>query len=269
MRDHLKHIRALPEPILTDLDRLLVNRYGNHPDAFMITRDILCAIHPQQTYQFQLTADNGPYLISSDRNPEPASMAIGRPKHALLHGKWVDAASQLPSEANILGGMGYLYSEGFADTPIPVIPATGPDLAFYHAQLITNGASLSFATEMFLPVTEMSVGKQYVEHYLAQATLGGGDYIEYHDQPHFWAPQNIQANGHILLGRQIGDAYYFTGFRIPFGSAVYLSPYTLHSDAYLLGEYLVVYGLSKHFSTVLFQDQKNKACRIEFSTALL
>lgn len=267
MRDNLKHIRHLPNQMLTSLDRLIVNRHGRHQDAFMITRDIISVIKPNQPYQFLFDDNNLPTLTAVDATPPRSreSDTIGRPKHAVLRGNWVDAVQASATDANILGGVGQLILEGTGTVTVPIVPANEADLAFYRAQLISPASIVNFATHENLPLTEVSIGKDYVEHYLAETELGGGEYIEYHDQPHFWAPQNEQSGGHILLGRQAGADYYFTGFHIPFGSGVYLSPYTLHSDAYLLGDYLVVYALSGHYSTVLLRDNKKSVQRLDFS----
>ncbi len=266
MRDNLAHIRRLPNWMLASLHRLIVSRQGNHQDAFMITRDIVKALQPSIPYQLEFTENNAPTLIPCSM-PQPrstAAIARKRPKHAVLRGTWLDAVHGAQTDANILGGMGMLVLDLDEEISIPVLPANAEDLAFYHAQLLTVGSVLSFETEGILPLTEVSVGKYYVEHYLAKTELGGGEYIEYHDQPHFWAPQQPQSGGHILLGRQLGADYYFTGFHIPFGCAVYLSPYTLHSDAYLVGDYLVVYALSDHFSTVLLHDKQKIVQRLQF-----
>ena len=123
---------------------------------------------------------------------------------------------------------------------------------------------MQFDTKHNLPIVDISIGEQYVDHFLAQEKYGGGEYIEYHDQPHLWAPKSPDCAGHILLGRQDQDKLYLTGFRISFGHAVYLNPLTLHSDAYLIGEYLVVYTLTSHFSTVLFKHTNGAIKRLQF-----
>lgn len=264
MQDNLKHIRQLPNGMLASLSRLIVNRTGNHKESFMITRDIIDGIKPKQTYQF---IDHPvPKLIATTvKEPVPNYVAdIRLPKHAVFRGDWYDTATSIGTDANILGGVGTLMIQGEEIISVPVVPANHADLAFYHARLLTAGSVITFETQEILPLTEVSVGQHYVEHYLAHTDLGGGEYIEYHDQPHFWAPQNAQAGGHILLGRQEGAYFYFTAFYIPLGSAVYVSPYTLHSDAYLIGDYLVVYALSEHFSTVLLRDKHKNVQRLQF-----
>lgn len=271
MRDNLKHIRHLPNQMIESLDRLIVNRHGRHQEAFMITRDIITVIKPSQSYQLQFDDNNLPILTAVEAMPPVYREAdtIGRPKHAVLRGNWVDAVQVSVTDANILGGVGLLILEGTETVTVPIVPANDADLSFYRARLITPASIVNFETHEHLPLTEVSVGKDYVEHYIAETELGGGEYVEYHDQPHFWAPQNEQSGGHILLGRQAGADYYFTGFHIPFGSGVYLSPYTLHSDAYLLGDYLVVYALSGHYSTVLLRDNQKGVQRLAFSPDIL
>ncbi len=265
MRDNLEHIRQLPTAILASLHRLIVNRVGQHADAFMVTRDIITVLSAQQTYQLQYSPHDMPTLqpVIPQQISTGNDARLRLPKHAIVRGEWITATTGDHTEANILGGLGMLQLQD-VPMPIPIVHANHADLAFYDAQLLTPGSTIRFETRQNLPLTEVSIGKHYVAHYLSQAALGGGEYIEYHDQPHFWAPQNAQAGGHILLGRQIGQNFYFTGFHIPFGCAVYLSPFALHSDAYLVGDYLVVYALCEEFSTVLFKNQHQEIQRLCF-----
>lgn len=265
MRDNLEHIRRLPNAMLASLHRLIVNRVGQHTDAFMITRDIIKVLSAQQTYQLQYLPQGMPTLqpVIQQQMLTREDDRLRLPKHAVVQGAWITATTDVHTEANILGGLGMLQLQD-VPMPIPVVLANHADLAFYDARLLTSGSAIRFETRQNIPLTEVSIGKHYVDHYLSQAALGGGEYIEYHDQPHFWAPQNAQAGGHILLGRQIGQNFYFTGFHIPFGCAVYLSPFALHSDAYLVGDYLVVYALCEKFSTVLFKNQHQDIQRLRF-----
>ena len=252
--------------MLASLNRLIVNRKGKHKESFMVTRDIIAVIKPKQTYQF-VDHPMPNLMVTTANEPIPNYVAqIRLPKHAVFRGQWYDAVISEASGANILGGMGSLVNQGTEAIQVPIVTANHADLAFYHARWLTAGSVVTFETQETLPLTEVSAGQHYVEHYLARTELGGGggEYIEYHDQPHFGAPQNAQSGGHILLGRQEGAYFYLTAFYLPFGSAIYLSPYTLHSDAYLVGDYRAVYALSGHFSTALLRDQQSRIQRLAF-----
>ncbi len=272
MNDNLLNIRNLPKHILAQLQQLIVNRVGSSPDAVMLTRDIVGVVSPSQSYQLvnqSTTRGNSIALkpVPSSARDFPMSKGgspINKPKHAALKGSWVSDESVFNPDANILGGMGALVLSHNEVVNIPVIEATAESLAYYNAYLLPIGSTVKFETRVDLPVTEVVVGTHYVNHYLSQDCYGGGEYIEYHDQPHLWAPQNQKCSGHILLGHHHNDTFYLTAFKIPFGHAVYLSPYTLHSDAYLVGDYLVVYTVTDKYSTVLFKDKHMLPKRLSF-----
>lgn len=263
MIDPLKNIRNLSPSVLGNLGKLLVNRIGETGESSMLTRDILGVCFPKQTYRFSRALSLKPSkALVSDQNLVPK-----KPIHARIRGTWIPQEFQAQSPANILGGMGSLILHHHQAVHIPVIQPTAASLAFYHARLLSMGDLLRFETDQDLPLTQMSIGSDYVNFYLAKAQRGGGEYLETHDQPHFWAPQNKKCRGHILLGKQDGEQFYFTGFRIPLNQAIYLSPHALHSDAYLIGDYLVVYTVTDCYSTVIFKDEAHALKRLEFIEA--
>ena len=124
--------------------------------------------------------------------------------------------------------------------------------------LAAVGDPVVFESNQNLPVTIMNIGPAYVSDYLHVEGRGGGAFIEYHDRPHLHMPLERSAEGHILLGRVDGDEYLFSGFKIPFGFAIYTFPFTLHADPYLVGRYLVVYSMTTNYSTVVFQTPDSK-----------
>lgn len=258
MNNTLMNMIQLPQTILSALKKLVVNRIGATPDAFMVTKDIVGHFSPNTRYQvIQNEAIN-------ESNIKIVPLTHPKPPHALVRGLWETQESSSPDGANILGGMGALHLNKEELQTIPIIGATTETLAFYQARLIRPGDELQFETNQELPLFEMDIGKDYVEGYLAQVDHGGGEYIEFHDQPHLWIPKTKQSTGHILLGREEEGHFIFTGFTIPYGYGVYLSPNTLHSDAYLQGKYLVVYSITENYSTVLFKDQRNRPLSLQF-----
>lgn len=253
MSDKLMNIRQLPTSLLKQLDKLIVNRCGNRPDAYMITKDILGFIVPELTYKLAWQKNELMLQVSSDVFTPP-EVKPSKPPYACFSGDWIHQENLHTKDANILGGLGTFQVD--SQEEIPVIDATAETLAFYHADFLSVGSLIKFETEMTLPLTDVAIGKDYVKHYLTQADHGGGEYIEYHDQPHLWMPNTPHCSGHILLGKKINDLYYFTGFRIPYGHAVYMAPHTLHSDAYLVGNYKVVYSVTENYSTVRFNHEQ-------------
>lgn len=262
MHDNLKNIRNLSPSILSNLGKLIVNRIGETSEACMLTRDIVGFVSPKQTYRF----DANITLNRCESLPQNLDQknVYTQPVHAVLTGIWDSQEFSFNVNANILGGMGMLVLHDDQSVKIPVITATAEDLAFYNARLLSIGDTVVFETKQDLPLTETSIGHDYVNLYLSQAERGGGEYIEHHEEPHLWAPKSSNCGGHILLGKHAQGKFYFTGFRIPFKHAVYLSPHTLHSDAYLVGDYLVVYTVTDAYSTVLFRDEAKQPKRLEF-----
>jgi len=243
---------------LSILNQLIVNRIGNKPEASMLTRDIIGHFSPNVRYQ----------VISNKTSPDEAislvECHVKKPIHTSFRGIWEKDETTKHTSANILGGMGTLYLNNSDLTTIPVITATAESLAFYHAKLIHPGEELQFETRKNLPLTDTFIGEDYISGYLTHNAHGGGDYIEYHNEPHLWIPNSRDSAGHILLGRQEEDVFYLTGFSIPFGCGVYLSPYALHSDAYLIGHYKVVYTVAEHYSTVIFKNHENQPIKLSF-----
>ena len=104
----------------------------------------------------------------------------------------------------------------------------------------------------------MEVGETYAKDYLIQEDYGHGAYLEYHDQPHFWLPVSLDCKGFIILGKETNGKFFLTGFRIPYGYAVYAPPYVIHADSYLIGEFLIVYMTASDYSTVILKQKENK-----------
>lgn len=258
---------SLPETLKRVINKIIVNRCGAGVDAMMITKEVTGVIEPNYTYTFNLGLHQRLQCVNSFPTPFIQPSILKEPiipQHVILKGKWCEEESLELKDANILGGMGELILDKSPSQSIPVLKATRENLAFYNAKLIAPDVPFTFETNEPLPITEMYVGKNYVKGYLSRAELGGGEYIEYHDKPHFWAPRTPHSTGHILLSRKYHDQFYFTGFTIPYGYGVYLHPYTRHSDAYLIGDYTVVYSVTENYSTVLFKNHEREPVRLAF-----
>lgn len=286
MKDNLFNIRNLPTTIFNDLTKLVVNRIGTNSEAFMITKDIIGSITGGKNYRLNTDFINevsnsqlndlshiSPLLLESNSNISVVKTGkihmsenqdLPLPKHTKITGKWHLTESAVCTSANILGGMGDFIIDTKQSIQIPVITATNETLAFYNSQLVATGQIVNFASNIELPITTVAVGESYVNNYLMLPEFGGGAYIEYHNQPHFWLPLSKQCHGHVLLGRKINEEYYLTGFKIPFGYGLYTSPFTLHSDAFLIGEYVVVYAIASEYSTVILKDQYQQLLNLKW-----
>ena len=83
---------------------------------------------------------------------------------------------------------------------------------------------------------------------MLQQEYGNGCYIEQHDNEHYHQPLNKQSSGYYILAKKISNNLYeFGAFKIPYGYGIYTLPYTYHTDSFLIGKYIVAYGLTNNY----------------------
>jgi hypothetical protein len=92
--------------------------------------------------------------------------------------------------------------------------------------------------------------------------LGGGVYLEYHNNPHFHMPLEEYCSGYLVLCKKENDKYYIDAFKIPYGYAIYTPGNIIHNDCFLVGKYLVVYSVSKEYSTVILKTKNNNLVKM-------
>lgn len=247
--------------LLDKYKEIIVNRHGNTEDSFMITKKIIDEINPLNTYKVSLNGlelDKEKNVISLESESSLYSVI---PEYYEFEGKWLKESnihfSNIENEANILGGF-CKFEIDLDAMQIPIQDATENNLLYYGCKLLKINDTIAFNTEDNLPLSIVSVGKNYVSQYILQEQYGGGVYLEYHKNPHFHMPVNESASGGIMLAKENGDAYHISCFRIPFGYATYIPPYTIHNDCFLIGDYYVIYSKSEPFSTCLLRNLENK-----------
>jgi hypothetical protein len=155
---------------------------------------------------------------------------------------------------------------------VPVAECTAANLAFYGAELISPSDCWQFEVPdelTNLPMTSMWVGETYAADYILRKgkedEFFGGAYLEWHDVPHFHMPLDNDAKGILVLGKMVDDKMMMSGFRLKFGTAVYMHPWTLHNDCFLIGKYGCVYASTEHFQTGTVLDlATNKPSSFEF-----
>lgn len=261
--DVFSHMRKLPADLRQDLPVLLVNRQGDHCTAFMRTENIIGYAEPEKNYRLTwqgLAPESTATASKSLAKPVPPSFVDAE-------GEWVKDVDLSTKDANILGGMGsFFLPDGDDELVIPVAPATPEHLAFYGCRLIKVGEVLSFDSSGNLPVTITSIGERYVESYLMDQDKGGGTYLEVHDRPHLHMPLNKDAGGYLIIGKHTQEGgYLISAFQVPFGYAITMAPWIIHSDAYLIGRYLVIYSATPEFSTVILRKKNGELAPIRFS----
>ena len=260
--DPLSKVRNLPYHLIQDIPSLMVNRRGNTDKAFMLTEDFIGHVAPGENYHLHFdgfkTASHHPAMPSL---PEPTT-----PPYKTLHGQWISDIDLTIGDANILGGNGrYILDEEEQELAIPVVKSTPENMAFYGCHLIKSGDPVSFGCDNDLPVTIVNIGDDYVEEYLLDANQGGGAYLEVHDRPHFHMPLTPESGGYLILGKEDeGGQRLLSAFKVPYGYGVYMAPWTIHSDAHLVGRYMVVYSVTPEFSTVIIRKSTGEPAKVVF-----
>lgn len=252
--------------IATSAAKLIVNRRGTDPLAFMQTEAIIKTIEAQKEY---IVSSNGLLLqkyISKKFTNNLSGAAI--PKHVAVTAQWLPAISNYSRDTNILGGNGIFKVESDL-LVIPEATTNAESLGFYGAELLKTGQTKIFQSSTNLPLTIMNIGRNYVKGYLLQEKLGGGIYLEYHDKPHFHMPVDQHAGGHLILGKKFKNHYKLSAFKIPYGYAIYTAPNVIHNDAFLFGRYYVVYSLTKEYSTVIIKNTANHLVTVQIQAPLL
>ena len=246
-----------------EFKNIIVDRKGHDNDSHMKTIKIIGIIEPNKSYRI---FSNGLYeTIPYKKQSDNSSVPLIIPQSVMIDNilaRWHKETTDGNYDSNILGKNGTLVLDEIELT-IPKIETTSTNLAFYNARLFHINDVIKFDTSKKMPVTIMNIGENYVNSFLMNNEKGGGCYLEYHDTPHFHMPLNKNSKGYLILGRNIDFNCYLSAFEIPYGYAIYTSPYTIHCDAYLIGDYLVVYTMAENYSTVLLKTNINNPIKIK------
>ncbi len=253
---------SLPEITRTQLSRIIVERNGDHPAAFMRTLAVQGVVEGEKIYRLTAT-DLVAQPLGRGTSILRAALHSGAcPSKIFLKGNWQRAANEKNCAGNILGGYGS-FTCAEQQVMIPRLEATEENLATYCCSLFKLGDELSFAEAAEpLPVTIMEIGSEYIPRYQQLPEFGGGIYLEYHDRPHLHMPLSPDAGGCLLLGRRTAQGLELSAFAIPYGYAVYTAPWVIHNDGFLIGKVLVVYSLTENFSTVIIRDGEGRPTRL-------
>lgn len=259
--DALALTRNLPDDLIQAIPVLMVNRQGDSENAYMRTENFLGHVEPDRSYRLTLAG----FAEAEGEEPAPLPESV-EPPHCILNGTWNEAVDLTIRDANILGGNGrYILPEGEEELVVPVAPATAEHLAYYGSQLLKLGEVTRFVSRDNLPVTITSVGRDYPEGYLLRPEKGGGAYLEVHDRPHFHMPLEEDAGGYLIIGKRDADGVQrVSAFQVPFGYGIHMAPWAIHSDAYLVGRYMVIYSATPEFSTVILRKADGSLAPVAF-----
>ena len=139
----------------------------------------------------------------------------------------------------------------------PVI-ATKENVAYYNCKLLDENDIFFNNSNDNIALYNMSITSGYVRDYIMDEDKGGGIYLEYHNLPHIHLPINENSNGYIILAKQKkSNCYDVSAFIIPYGKALYIEPNVIHNDCFLLGDWNVMYGKAKNYSTAILKNGVN------------
>jgi hypothetical protein len=244
---------------------IIVNRFGTTANSYMRTVKILKTIKPNINYKILLKNLVEIEEIKSHINFNPFNkLNINEPKYIEIEGNWILENKEhiTLNNSNILGNFGKLITESNINIPINI--ANYYNVQYYDAKLFNLYDIIKFDTEQDLPLTEMVIGDEYVKNFIEVEDLGGGQYLEYHNNPHFHSPILSSNSGYYILGKKNENKIKLSAFIIPFQKAIYTPGNIIHSDANLVGNWLVVYSKTQLYSSVLLRDKENKLTKILF-----
>ena len=249
---HTKIADNLPQELKNILDKIITCRVGILPESHMITKEIISYTEPHGLYCFK------PGSLSPVEKPQKLAKiaeTVVVPRLIEIEGSWEATLSTSSKEGNILGQSGTLYTQ-MADLRIEIEEPTPEKLAYYHSILINTDEIIHIEANNPLPVSVMTVGQNYAQGYLKLENYGGGYYIEIHDTPHLWSHQSPEGGGALLLGKKVQEnKYHLSAFKIPFGQAIYAPGGVIHCDGLLIGDLMVIYTVTSHYSTVIIKNQ--------------
>jgi len=148
---------------------------------------------------------------------------------------------------------------------IQELPSTPENWAYFDCVLIKDGDQVNFNSPNALYLTEADVGKNYAQNYVAVKELGGGHFIERHDNEHWHYPMDEASGGYYLVGKTFGQRdgpeqfhIQVAAMKIPYGYGVLTNPWVWHSDVFLTGKWRMAYGYTDNNLTLdLYQDIEN------------
>lgn len=233
---------------------IFVNRIGIENNSTMETKDILEIFNP---YQMIIKKDEQLIKISNKPNGYKLTQDINlikKPNQVIVEGNISDI--ELNNEIvsnNILGKNNFFIISNNQNIKIPIEETIQEFLSYYNSHLIYDDEIFNLNNSLEIGLFLMEIGENYVKNYLLKDGYGDGFYIEKHELPHYYYTNNLDSSGYIILGEKVSNGFAMTAFKIKPNIGLYISPYTYHTDSYLIGKYNVLYGKSNNYKTYLFK----------------
>lgn len=253
--------------IYNSMCKLYVNRNGKTKESFMTTKKLITIFPSNQNVK--LLNGNLIKIENKDLNYNTIleKKNTKKPKQIKLFGKIKEVKQDFSIISNnILGTNDFFYLESDNIT-IPVEDVTEELLNYYNVFMNKPDQIFNLNNKSDIGFFEISIGQSYTKDYLLEEGYGDGFYIETHDLPHYYYSQEPNASGYLILGEKIVgdnglDGFGLTAFRMGKNISIYISPYTFHSDAYLIGNYNVIYGKTDNYKTYLFRKENGSIIKV-------
>ncbi len=243
------------------LNKLFIERTGSLTTSIMKTNHLVTKVMPNRPHKF-LWANLHEIGEMCEGKVKSLTTEVIKPESVKINYKISNEKVEDCNQHNNIFNKNSIITLDTKEINIPIVNGTKSNLAYYSCQLLHMNDIFIFEAlkerKSQLPLFEMFIGKDYIEHYIMNKSLGGGVYLEYHDNPHFHSPCNKSSKGFLTIGKKYDDYLELTGFKIPYGTGVYMPPYTLHNDCFLIGHWNVVYDDSKDFFTGLLRTEDNE-----------
>jgi hypothetical protein len=259
------------------MKELFVKRIGNIENSFMITKKLIDIFTPNQALQqinnklIKSNITNNEFTLNT-LNTLNTLKNYKKPKQIIIRGKIEEYAQNLSlTQNNILGSNDYFYISSNLNLEsnlnqekinIPIEETSNEYLGYYNVYILEPNQIFNLNNNKEIGFFEISIGPQYVDGFLLQEELGDGFYIESHDLPHYYFSSDKNSGGYLVLGEKIDEGFAITAFEIGPNKHIYISPYTFHSDAYLVGNYNVIYGKANNYKTYLFRKENGSIIKI-------
>lgn len=249
------------------MKELFVKRIGKIDNSFMITNKLLEVFTPNQIL---LQIKNNLIKLNNMDNNLSLKKSINykKPKQIIIKGKTEEyEQDSILTQNNILGSNDYFYLDSHLRLEqnkiiIPIEETSNDYLNYYDVYILEPDQIFNLNNNKEIGFFEMSIGTKYVDGFLLEEGLGDGFYLETHDLPHYYFSSNENSKGYLILGEKIDNGFALTAFEIGSNKAIYISPFVYHSDAYLVGDYNVVYGKANNYKTYLFRTCNKKILKI-------
>jgi hypothetical protein len=243
---------------MKSISDIIIRRLGRTVTSYMTTTNIVKNIYPNVNYK---VLRNNLLDLPDYKLDKPYNYSLSIPKYIDIDNNWDKDSIIMNKDSNILGNFNKFKTSLIIDLPINI--ATYSNVNYYGSKLFTTNDLIKFNFNYnSLPLTYVSIGKTYVKDYLEVKELGGGQYLEIHDNPHYHSALNQDNSGFIILGKEIDNKIRLSGFIIPWNCGLYTPGNIIHSDGNLVGNWMVCYSKTTNYSTALLRDGNDNCTKI-------